>query len=212
MSMIRLFIADDHPLIRKGLREILEGEVDLEVVGEATNDQELLDGIRNRPPDVLITDLSMPGRGILTVIADVKRANPKLPILVLTMHPEERFAVRALRSGVSGYLTKDTAPEEIVRAVRTLARGQKYITASLAEKLALELGRDPEKPLHETLSNREFQIMRALAGGRKIKEIAGDLCISIHTVNTYKSRIMEKMGMKSVTELTMYALEKHLIE
>ncbi len=210
--MIKLFIADDHPLVRKGLREILEGEVDLRVVGEAENDQELLDGIRKSNPDVLITDLSMPGRGVLSVIADVRQRSPRLPILVLTMHPEERFAVRALRSGVDGYLTKDTAPAEIVKAVRTIALGKKYITPSLAEKLASELDKDPERPLHSALSNREFEIMRALASGKKIKDIAEELSLSIHTVNTYKSRIMEKMGMKSVTELTLYSVEHHLIE
>jgi two-component system, NarL family, invasion response regulator UvrY len=210
--MIRLFIADDHPLVRKGLKEILEGEIDLKVIGEASNDQETIDGLKNSDPDVLVTDLSMPGRGVLSVLSDVKRLHPKLPVLVLTMHPEERFAVRALKSGASGYLTKDTAPEEIIKAVRTLAKGKKYITDSLAEKLALELDRDAERPLHEALSNREFQIMCALALGKKIKEVADDLSISIHTVNTYKSRIMEKMSMKTITELTLYAIENHLIE
>ncbi len=210
--MIKLFIADDHPLVRKGLKDILREEVDLEVIGEAENDQELLDGLSRKKPDVLITDLSMPGRGTLSVLSEVRNQFPKLPILVLTMHPEERFAVRALRSGASGYLTKDTKPDEIIKAVRTIAGGKKYITPTLAEKLALELDRDPERPLHQFLSNREFQIMRALASGKKIKDIADDLAISIHTVNTYKARIMEKMNMKSVTELTLYAMENHLLE
>ena len=210
--MTTLFIADDHPLVRKGLKDILQGEVDLEVIGEAENDQELLDGLATALPDVLITDLSMPGRGTLTVLTEVRARFPRLPILVLTMHPEERFAVRALRSGASGYLTKDTKPDEIIRAVRTLAGGKKYITPTLAEKLALELDRDPERPLHATLSNREYQIMRALASGKKIKDVADELSISIHTVNTYKARIMEKMNMKNITELTLYAIENHLIE
>lgn len=210
--MIRLFIADDHPLVRKGLRDILQGEVDFKVIGEAENDQKLLEGVDKVKPDVLITDLSMPGRGALSVLTEVKNHFPKLPVLILTMHPEERFAVRALRSGASGYLTKDTKPEEIIKAVRMVAAGKKYITPSLGEKLVLELDRDLERPLHETLSNREFQIMRALASGKKIKELAEELSISIHTVNTYKSRIMEKMNMKSITELTMYAIENHLLE
>ena len=210
--MIKLFVADDHPLVRKGIKEILEAEIDLKVIGEAANDQELLDGVQKTNPDVLITDLSMPGRGVLSALVDVKHLHPKLPVLVLTMHPEERFAVRALKSGASGYLTKDTSPDEIIKAVRTLASGKKYITTSLAEKLALELERDPEKQLHEALSNREFQIMCALASGKKVKDIAEDLSISIHTVNTYRARIMEKMNMKSVPELTLYAIEKHLIE
>jgi len=210
--MIRLFIADDHPLVRKGLKEILESEIDLKVVGEASNDQEILDGLRDNEADVLVTDLSMPGRGMLSILTDVKQLYPKLPVLVLTMHPEERFAVRALKSGASGYLTKDTSPEDIIKAVRTLAKGKKYITDSLAEKLAFELDRDSERPIHETLSNREFQIMCALALGKKIKEVSDELSISIHTVNTYKARIMEKMNMKTVTELTLYAIENHLIE
>lgn len=210
--MIRLFIADDHPLVRKGLREILEGEGDLKVIGEGSNEQELLDGVERMRPDVLITDLSMPGKGTLSLLGDLKHRYPKLPILVLTMHPEERFAVRALKSGASGYLTKETAPEEIISAVRTLAKGKKYITGSLAEQLASELDRDLDKQPHEVLSNREFQIMRALAQGKKVKDIADELSISIHTVNTYKSRVMEKMNMKNVTELTLYAIEKHLIE
>ncbi len=210
--MIKLFIADDHPLVRKGLKDVLREEVDLEVIGEAENDQELLDGLSRNKPDVLITDLSMPGRGTLSILSEVRTRFPKLPILVLTMHPEERFAVRALRSGASGYLTKDTKPDEIVKAVRILAGGKKYITPTLAEKLALELDRDPERPLHATLSNREFQIMRALASGKKIKDIADELSISVHTVNTYKARIMEKMSLKSITELTLYAIENHLIE
>ncbi len=210
--MIRLFIADDHPLVRKGLREILQGEGDLKVIGEASNQQELLDGVEKTKPDVLITDLSMPGQGALGFLSELKHNHPKLPVLVLTMHPEERFAIRALRSGASCYLTKDTAPEEIIRAVRTLEKGKKYITGSLAEKLALEIEKDMEKDPHEGLSNREFQIMRALAEGKKVKEIASELSLSIHTVNTYKSRVMEKMNMKTVTELTRYAVEKHLIE
>lgn len=210
--MIKLFIADDHPLVRKGLKEILESEGDLKVVGEAANEHELLEGVEMCKPDVLITDLSMPGRGTLSVLIDLKHHHPKLSVLVLTMHPEERFAVRALKSGASGYLTKDTAPEEIILAVRALSKGKKYITGSIAEKLAFELDRDLEKQPHEALSNREFQIMCALASGKKVKEVAEELSISIHTVNTYKSRIMEKMMMKSITELTFYALEKGLIE
>ncbi len=210
--MIRLFIADDHPLVRNGLRQILQGEGDLSVVGEAANQRELMDGIERTKPDVLITDLSMPGQGALSFLSELKHFHPKLPVLVLTMHPEERFAVRALKSGASGYLTKDTTPDEIIRAVRTLEKGKKYITVTLAEKLAVEIERDPDKQPHESLSNREFQIMRALAEGTKVKDIASDLSISVHTVNTYKSRIMEKMNMKTVTELTMYAIEKHLIE
>lgn len=210
--MITVFIADDHPLVRKGLREILLGEGGLQIVGEAATTQEVLDTIRVSRPDVLLTDLSMPGNSALTMIEDITRQYPNVAILVVTMHPEERFAVRALRAGAAGYLTKDSDPADIVRAVRMLAEGKKYITATLAEKLAQELGRDSHRPLHELLSNREFQIMRMLAQGTSAREIADKLSISIHTVNTYKARIMDKMNMKSVTELTLYAIENHLIE
>ncbi len=210
--MIELLIADDHPLVRKGLREILEGEIDLKVVGEAGTAQEVFDGLGKNKTDVLITDISMPGTSALNMIADVKQLFPKLPILVLTMHPEERFAVRTLKSGAAGYLTKDTPPEEIIKAVRVVASGKKYITPSLAEKLATEIDSDFGRQPHERLSDREFQVMCALASGKKVKDIADGLAISIHTVNTYKSRIMEKMNMKTVTELTLYAVENHLIE
>ncbi len=210
--MIRIVIADDHPLVRKGLREILDGEIDIEVVAEASNGQETLDVVRKTKPSVLLTDLSMPGVSALDIIAELKKEFPKLPVLVLTMHPEDRFAVRSLRSGASGYLTKDSAPEEIIKAVRMLAAGKRYITSSLAEKLAIEIDKDQTRLPHETLSNREFQIMCALASGMKVKAIADKLSISIHTVNTHKARIMQKMDMKTIPELTLYAVENHLIE
>ncbi|MFZ1082824.1 MAG: response regulator transcription factor, partial [Candidatus Kryptoniota bacterium] len=152
--MIELLIADDHPLVRKGLREILEGEIDLKVVGEAGTAQEVFDGLGKNKTDVLITDISMPGTSALNMIADVKQLFPKLPILVLTMHPEERFAVRTLKSGAAGYLTKDTPPEEIIKAVRVVASGKKYITPSLAEKLATEIDSDFGRQPHERLSDR----------------------------------------------------------
>jgi len=210
--MIAILIADDHPLVRKGLREILESEIDLKVVGEAGSVQEVLDSIKKSKPDVLVTDLSMPGTSALNMIADIKQLFSRLPILVLTMHPEERFAVRTLKSGAAGYLTKDTNPDEIIKAVRIVASGKKYITPSLAEQLAMEFDSEFWRQPHERLSNREFQIMCALASGKKTKDIADGLAISIHTVNTYKARIMEKMNMKTVTELTLYAVENHLIE
>jgi len=210
--MITVFIADDHPLVRKGLRDILLGEAGIQIVGEAATTQEVLDTVGVSRPDVLVTDLSMPGNSSLSMIEDLTQQLPNMSVLVVTIHPEERFALRALRAGAAGYLTKDSNPEEIVRAVRVLAEGKKFITPTVAEKLAQELGRDFRQPLHEALSNREFQIMRLLAKGAPAREIAERLSISIHTVNTYKSRIMEKMNMKSVTELTLYAIENRLID
>ncbi len=210
--MIKIFLADDHPLVRKGIKDILEEEIDLKVIGDAAYPHEVLDGIKRLMPDVLITDLSMPGRSGLDLVADIKQLFPKLPILVLTMHPEERFAVRALKAGAYGYLTKDTKPEELVKAVRQVVTGRKYITASLAEKLATEIDKDINKMPHELLSDREFQIMRMIASGKKVSEIADKLSISIRTVNTYRSRILEKMNMKTNADLTMYSIENNLID
>ncbi len=210
--MIRILIADDHPLVRKGLRQVLEEEVDFQIVGEAVDASDLVEKLHASAIDVVVTDLSMPGRNGLDLVADVKRLFPDIPILVLSMHPEDRFAVRALKAGVSGYLTKETPPEIIVSAIRKIHSGRKYITPSLAEKLASEIEAPVGQTPHQALSNREYQIMCALASGKKIKDIADELSISVHTVNTYKSRIMEKMNMKSVTELTLYAIENHLIE
>ena len=210
--MIRVFIADDHPLIRKGIKEILEEEIDLKVIGEAAYPHEVLEGIQKYEPDILVTDLTMPGRSGLDLISDLKQLFPKLPILVLTMHPEERFAVRALKAGAYGYITKDSKPEELIKAIRQVVTGRKYITPSLAEKLATELNRDQNKQPHEILSDREFQIMRLISSGKKVSEIAEKLSISIRTVNTYRARILLKMNMKSNAELTLYAIENHLID
>ena len=210
--MIKIIIADDHPLIRKGIKDVLEEEMDFKVVSDAAFPHEVLNGIKDHDPDILITDLSMPGRSGLDLISDVKQLYPKLPILVLTMHPEERFAVRALKAGVSGYLTKDTKPEEIIKAVRQIISGRKFITQSIAEKLATEFDRDLDKLPHEILSDREFQVMRMIAAGAKVRDIAMKLSLSIRTVNTYRARILDKMKMKSDTELTLYAMEHQLID
>jgi DNA-binding NarL/FixJ family response regulator len=210
--MVNIFIADDHPLIRKGIKDILQEEMDFNVVGEAAYPHEILKGIEEHNPHILITDLSMPGRGGLDLIRDLRQLFPKLPILVLTMHPEERFAVRALKAGVAGYLTKDTKPEEIIKAVRKIISGRKFITPSIAEKLATELDRDQDKLPHELLSDREFQVMCMIASGKKVRDIAQKLSLSIRTVNTYRTRILEKMNMKNDTELTIYTIEHHLID
>ena len=210
--MIKIFIADDHPLVRKGVKEILEEEIDLKVIGDAAYPHEVLEGIQKYEPDMLVTDLTMPGRSGLDLISDIRQLFPKLPILVLTMHPEERFAVRALKAGAYGYITKDSKPEELIKAIRQVVTGRKYITPSLAEKLATELNRDQNKQPHEILSDREFQIMRLISSGKKVSEIADKLSISIRTVNTYRARILLKMNMKSNAELTLYAIENHLID
>ncbi len=210
--MIRIFIADDHPLIRKGLKEIFEEEDDMKIVGNASSANEALSEIDKSKPDVLVTDLSMPGRSGLDLINDLKRLFPKLPVLILTMHPEERFAVRALKTGAFGYLTKDTSPEELVKAVRKIATGGKYITPTLAEKLAMELDRELGRMPHEDLSDREFQIMRMIARGIKVSEIAKELSISTRTVATYRLRILSKMNLKSNADIVLYAHDNQLLE
>ena len=210
--MIRIFIADDHPLIRKGLKEIFEAEEDMKIVGDASSANEALNEIDKTKPDVLITDLSMPGRSGLDLVNDLKRLFPKLPVLILTMHPEERFAVRALKTGACGYITKDTSPEELIKVVRKIAARGKYITPSLAEKLAMELDRELNKMPHEVLSNREFQIMRMIAQGIKISEIANQLSISTRTAATYRLRILNKMNFKSNADIVLYVHDNHLIE
>lgn len=210
--MIRIFIADDHPLIRKGLKEIFEVEDDMKIIGDASSANEALGKIDKSKPDILITDLSMPGRSGLDLINDLKRLFPKLPVLILTMHPEERFAVRALKTGACGYLTKDTNPEELIKAVRKIAAGGKYITHTLAEKLAMELDRELNKLPHEVLSDREFQIMRMIARGIKVSEIAKELSISTRTVATYRLRILTKMNLKSNADIVLYAHDNQLLE
>ncbi len=210
--MINILIADDHELIREGLKKILKKEVDMEVLGEARNAQEVFDQVKNRKLNVVLLDISMPGLSGLDVLTELKRTYPKLPVLILSMHPEDRFAVRALKAGAAGYVTKDSAVGELVKAIRKVVTGGKYVSVRLAEKLADDLEKRSEKPPHETLSDREFQVMRMVAAGRKISEIADELSLSISTVNTYRTRILEKMKMETNVELTRYAIENHLIE
>lgn len=210
--MIRVFVADNHPLIRRMLRETLEREADMRVIGEAENTHQVMAGIKDKKPNILITNLSLRGRGSLNMIRDLKRLYPKLPVLVLTMHSEDRFAVQTLKLGASGYLTKDMPPEEIVKAIRTIVSGGRYIPASLAEKLAMEPESYMEKDPHNELSRREFEILCALASGKKTSDVAKEFSISVQTVNSHKSRIMRKMGMNSMPELTKYAVDNHLVE
>ena len=210
--MIRVFIADDHPLVRKGLRELLNEELDLKVVGEGTNSSDVLDGLSKHAVDVLVTDFSMPGRSGFDLVADAKRMNAKLKILILSIHPEDRFAVRAIKAGASGYITKDSPPEELVAAIRKVADGRKYVSQRLVERLADELEKDTERQPHESLSDRELQIMCMIAQGKRVKQIADDLNLSFRTINSARARIMRKLGMKSNVEMTYYALKNGLID
>jgi len=209
--MIKILVADDHTIVREGLKQIVADVGDMMVADEAGNGQEALQKIREGDYDVILLDISMPGRSGLEVLKDIRAERPKLPVLILSMHSEEQYAVRALRAGASGYLTKASAPDELIGAIRKVSRGRKYVTASLAEKLALELDVDIRKPPHEMLSDREYQVMLMLASGKAVKEIADELCLSVKTISTYRSRILEKMNMKKNAELTLYAIQNSLV-
>jgi two-component system invasion response regulator UvrY len=209
--MINILIADDHELIREGLKKILKKETDMQVLGEASNAQQVLEHVKNRKLSIVLLDISMPGPSGLEVLTELRRDYPKLPVLILSMHPEDRFAVRALKAGAAGYVTKDGAVAELVNAIRKVVDGGKYVSPHLAEKLADDLEKS-QSPLHETLSDREFQVMCMIASGKKTSEIAKELSLSVSTVNTYRTRILEKMKMETNVDLTRYAIENHLIE
>ena len=210
-SLIKVLIADDHPVVRRGLRRILEDEVDMEVTDEARNAQETLDLASKKECDVLVLDIEMPGRSGLDVLKDLKKYRPKLPVLVLSIHSEEQFAVRVLRAGAVGYLTKETAPEELVKAIRRVYGGGKYISASVAEKLASEPYIGNGKAPHVTLSDREFEVLLMIASGKAVSQIAKEVSLSVKTISTYRARILAKMGMKTNAQLTHYAIENKLV-
>ena len=209
---MRVLIADDHAVFRRGLKETLAEGFSRLTFGEARTAQETLELVRSRDWDVVILDISMPGRSGLDILDELKRLRPKLPVLLLSMHPEHQFARRALKAGAAGYLTKDGVPEELRDAIKKIVHGGRYISATLAEKLAMDLREGADLPLHELLSDREFQVLRMIASGKTVKEIADELCLSIKTVSTYRARILEKTGMKTNAELIRYALESQLVD
>jgi two-component system invasion response regulator UvrY len=210
--MIKILIADDHPIVRKGLKNIIKETSDMVVADEASNGQEVLEKIRKSDFDVVVLDISMPGRSGLEILKELKSEKPKPPVLVLSVHPGEQYATRVLQAGASGYLTKESTPNELVIAVRKVALGMKYISYSVAEKIAFNLETGTEKPLHETLSDREYEVMGLIASGKTIKEIAGEIFLSVKTVSTYRARILEKMHMKNNAELTHYAIKNQLVD
>ena len=210
--MISVLIADDHAVVRAGLKQILSGIADLQVTAEAASGNETLAAIRAYRFDVIVLDMSMPGRSGLDLIRQVKEEQPHARILVLSMHQEDQYAVRALKAGASGYLNKDSAPEMLVGAIRKVAGGGAFISPATAEQLAHGVIRGEERPLHTLLSDREFEVFQSLVGGESVSGIANKLNLSVKTVSTHKSRIMQKMGMQSATELIRYALENGLIE
>ncbi len=211
--MIKIVIADDHSLIREGLKKILKEAPDINVVGEASDARSLFEVLKDsKEVNMLVLDISLPGKSGLEILKDVKQERPQLPVLILSMHPEDRFAVRALKAGAAGYVTKDSAALELIQAIRKVVQGRKYVSASLAEKLAFDLQVGTDKPPHESLSDREYQVMCMVAAGKTIKEIASELYLSPSTVNTYRTRILEKMNMKTDAEIIRYAILNQLID
>ncbi len=210
--MIRLVIADDHPIVREGIKRIVADSPNMRVVGEAIDGEEALAKTRTAGADVLLLDISMPGPGFLDTMRRLRTEQPALPVLVLSIHPEDHYAVRALRAGAAGYLTKDRSPEELATAIQQVYAGGKYVTSSLAEKLAFELQPGAEKQPHETLSDREYQVLRLLSSGKSVKEIASMLVLSPKTVSTYRMRILEKMKLRNNAELIRYAIQNGLVD
>jgi DNA-binding NarL/FixJ family response regulator len=209
--MIRVLIADDHTLFREGLKKIIAGTSDIAVAGEASNGNDVLARLKKDSFDVLVLDISMPGKDGLEVLKEVRTKYQRLPVLMLSMFPEEQYATRVLKAGASGYLTKESAPDVLITAVRKAARGERYVSPTLAERLVSGLADDLKKLPHERLSDREYQIMRLIASGKRMKEIAHQLSLGPTTISTYRARILEKMGMASNAELTLYASQNNLL-
>ncbi len=211
-SKIRVLIADDHAIIRQGLKQILSDTEDLEVVAEADGGVKALQVLRNTQCDVVLMDVSMPDRNGIDTLKLVKKEFPRLPVLILSMHPEEQYAVLALRAGAAGYLSKQGAPEQLVTAIRQVAAGKKYVSAAVAEELANVIGEDVERPPHEKLSDREYQTLCMISSGKTLTQIAEQLNLSVKTVSVYRARLLEKMKLRNNAELTHYGLKHGLVE
>jgi two-component system invasion response regulator UvrY len=209
---LRVLIADDHPIVRRGLRDILAAEPHVTEVIEAAHPQQVLDLARSSDVDVVVLDLGLPGRGGLEVLKDLRRELPKLPVLILSMQPEEQYAVRALRAGASGYLTKDVAPAKLIEAIQKVTGGGRYISPAVAEQLAASVAADATKPPQELLSDREFEVLRLIASGKTVGDIAEQLALSVKTVSSYRARILEKMGLSNNAELMRYAIDHKLVD
>lgn len=207
--MMRVLIADDHAIVRKGLRQIAEESGQISV-GEASNGQEALDKLRQERWDALVLDINMPGRHGLDVLQAVRDVQPGLPVLVLSVHPEDQYAMRVLKAGASGYMNKDAAPDELVQAIQKVVAGGKYISPSLAEKLAFEISGNTEKEPHEKLSDREYRVLVMIGAGRSVGQIADDLALSVKTVSTYRSRVLEKMNLNTNADMIRYVIDHNL--
>lgn len=209
--MIKVFVADDHAIVRRGLKQIVADTGDIEVVGEAGSGRETLDLLSKQDCDIVLLDITMPDKSGIDVLKDLGKLRPRLKVLMLTIHPEEQYAIRALRAGACGYLTKESAPDELVSAIRKVASGSRYISETLAAKLADQLIMPTEGPLHHKLSDREFQILLMIASGKKLNEIANALLLAKTTISTYRHRVLQKMKMSSNVEIARYAIEHRLL-
>lgn len=209
--MLRILIADDHTVVRKGLRQILLEEFPSADIAETSDAATLFLKVLREDWDVVITDISMPDKSGLEVLQQIRRDHPRLPVLILSAHSEDQYAIRSLKAGASGYLCKDSASEELVGAIRRILMGKRYITASLAEKLAFQLDQDADRLPHEGLSDREFEVMKFLAAGKPVSVIANQLCLSVTTISTYRARILAKMDLKTNYDLTRYAMDNKLL-
>jgi two-component system invasion response regulator UvrY len=211
-DVIKVLVCDDHAIVRTGLKQILDEAPDMEVCGEAATGTEALQKLREVECDVVLLDIAMPEKNGIDTLKQIKQQKPNLAVLVLSMYPEEQYAISLLRAGAAGYMTKESATDQLLSAIRKVAQGGKYISPTLAEILASELGGESDKPLHESLSKREFQIFCKLAAGQTVSDIATEIFLSVKTVSTYRSRVLEKMKMKNNAELTYYAVKNGLIE
>ena len=211
-KLTKILVADDHEIVRKGMGTIISETDDLCLVGEAENGNEVLQKLNELDVDVLVMDFDMPEKNGLDTLLEVKGLFPKLPVLILSIFPEDHYGTRFLKAGASGYLGKASASDQLVVAIRKVAKGGKYVSSELAEKLATDINKDSEKNPHEKLTDREFQVFRMLAGGSKLKDIASELCLSINTVSTYRGRILEKMDLKSNADLIHYAIKSGLVK
>jgi len=210
--MIRVLVADDHAVVRRGVVQILAESPHIVVAGEASCGSEVLRAVRENDYDIVLLDIAMPGGSGLEVLKELQSLKPDVQVLILSMYPEKQYALRALKAGAAGYLTKDSAPDELIEAIERISQGNKYITRSLAQEMASELGGKAGKELHEALSDREYQVMRLLAAGKSVSEIATQLSLSVKTVSTYRTRILEKLNLKTTAEIMHYALAQGLVE
>ena len=211
-ATIRVFIADDHAIVREGLKQILAEQRDIIVAGEAENGLDAIKLFRKSRCHVMLLDISLPDRNGIEVLKQIKAERPDLAVLMLSMHREDQYAIRALKAGAAGYLTKQSAPRELVTAIRQVAAGQKYVSATLAQALASQIGTDHEAPVHDSLSDREFQTLTMIASGKTVSEIARELSLSVKTVSEYRARLLAKMNLKTSAELTSYAIRNQLVE